>query len=343
MLRPHLPGKNLLQIPQSAVYFHPHADLYKNTTLQPHISPLMGKQNWYAEAATAAQKTDLDLIGWTVFLHNSYQAQKHPECAEVTCTGDISTHHLCPANTAVRSYACALARDLAQNYGIAALECESLSFGGFGHTHYHVKYGVNLGSGGRFLLSLCFCKACHKIGQDANLDTGALCQALHNKIRTAFETGAPVQESPEELAASIPDLYAYLICREQIATSLFTQVQEAAAIPVSFIYMGSPSITGVNRNQISTLADYVEILSYTADPDRTRQTIADCMADLSSPEQLMVGLQAYPPASPTVDALIANLEAAIGMGIQKFSFYNYGIMPLSNLGWVKQALECRVT
>ena len=67
MLRPHSPKRVLLQIPQAAVYFQPDAGLYAHTPIQPHVSPLMGGDNWYADAADAAVGAGIELIAWTVF------------------------------------------------------------------------------------------------------------------------------------------------------------------------------------------------------------------------------------------------------------------------------------
>ncbi len=337
MLRPRSTGKILLQIPRAAVYFQPQADLYTSTSIQPHVSPLMGKGNWYASAAEATAAAGLDLIAWTVFLHNSHQAGAHPECAEVTCTGDVSTSRLCPANPNVRAYATGIARDLVQNYGISLLECESLSYGGFGHTHYHVKHGVELGPGGRFLLSLCFCDSCCAEAKKRGLDPTALSQAAQTHLRRALASGHAVPESPEELIERTPDLASFVRMREEIVASLVREVRETG--PISFIWMGNPHTAGFNRKEIAGIADYSEILSYTPDADRTARTVQDLVPDLPSPAHLIVGLQAYLPASPDAETLAKNLKRASSLGVRRFSFYNFGIMPAPNLQWVKQAIK----
>ncbi len=338
MLRPHAKDKVLLQVPQSAIYFHPQADLYQDTSIRPHVSPLMGAANWYADAAGACAQAGLDLIAWTVFLHSSYLAEKHTDCAQVSCTGDISTAVLCPANPAVRAYAIALSRDLVENYGIASLECESLAYGGFGHSHYHLKYGVDLGPGGRFLLALCFCPACRTAARDAGLDPDELARAVEARAREALSSGRSIPETPEELAAAVPQLAEYVHMRENTVATLVQEVRDAAGVPVSFIFMGDRPTSGADRKRIASIVDYVETLSYTADPERTRQTVSRLLPDLRAPDQLLVGLQAYPPASPDAETLQANIEEAAGLGIRRFSFYNYGIMPLPNLNWVQKAI-----
>lgn len=338
MLRPHSRKQVLLQIPQAAVYFQPDESLYADTPIQPHVSPMMAGENWYADAADAAAGAGIELIAWTVFLHNSYQAGRHPECAEVACTGDVSTSWLCPANPGVRAFAAALARDLAANCGIALLECESLCYGGFGHTHYHVKHGVDLGPGGRFLLSLCFCDACQTRARAKDLDPDALSRVVASMLRRTLASGVPPAESPEELIATLPQLEPFVRMRDEVVSSLLEEVRAAAGVPVSFIFMGDRFNAAINRPRLAEVADYAETLAYTPDVDRIEATVSEIVPDLLNPRQLVVGLQAYPPASPDATTLGAGVERALDLGIRRFSFYNYGIMPPANLAWIRQCI-----
>lgn len=337
MLRPHLPANNTLEVSQSAIYFEPQESLYG--AIKPHVSPLMQNENWWGEAAKAAASAGINLNSWTVFFHNSYLAQSHPECAEVRCTGDISKSALCPANPDVRAFAIALSRDLVLNYGISLLECESLAYSGWGHLHYHAKHGIDLGAGGRYLFSLCFCDSCKKRAMEANIDIAQLQSTVTAKIRTAFKTGQPVRETIAELKRTIPGLEAFDAMREEIVTSLVRELKASVDVPLSYILMGDSQITGSNPKAIAQIADSVEILSYTADPQRTKTRVSELLPIIQSPDQLVVGLQAYPPASPDAETLCANLQAAREQGVTKFAFYNYGIMPLAALDWVRQAIQ----
>ena len=339
MLRPHLPQNNHLQISQAATYFQPQLDLYNNTCIKPPTSPWMGNDNWWGEATKAADAVGIDVNAWTVFFHNSHLAQQHPTCAIERCTGDISTSALCPANPNVRQYAITLSQDLVQNYGIKLLECESLDYAGWGHSHHHLKHGVSFGAGGQYLYSLCFCPSCQNKAMEANIDIARLREQVTQKIQTLFATGQTIDTTPEELAQEIPELTALNLMRENVVTSLVYDIKNAVQIPLSFILMSNPTISGANAKAIIEIADSVEILSYTHDPQRTHQAISARLPLLKSPDQLLVGLQAYPPASPNAETLCQNVDTAQKLGINKFAFYNYGIMPLPALDWVKQAIK----
>ena len=54
---------------------------------------------------------------------------------------------------------------------------------------------------------------------------------------------------------------------------------------------------------------------------------------------LVVGYSVYCGMTPDEGTLLQNVRAALGCGVQHFSFYNYGIMPPEHLTWVKSATE----
>ena len=338
MLRPHLPANNTLEVSQSAIYFEPQASLYG--AIKPHVSPLMQNENWWGEAAKAAASAGINLNSWTVYFHNSYLTQSHPECAEVRCTGDISTSAPLPGKPR-RARLChrALSRSGSQLRHLPSSNANPspTPVGAICTTTPNTVLTWVLG--GRYLFSLCFCDSCKKRAMEANIDIAQLQSTVTAKIRTAFETGQPVRETIPELKRTIPGLAAFDAMREEIVTSLVRELKAAIDVPLSYILMGDATITGSNPKAIAQIADSVEILSYTADPQRTSTRVSELLPIIQSPDQLVVGLQAYPPASPDAETLCANLQAAREQGVTKFAFYNYGIMPLSALDWVRQAIQ----
>ena len=53
----------------------------------------------------------------------------------------------------------------------------------------------------------------------------------------------------------------------------------------------------------------------------------------------MVGLCAYPPASPDPQTLVENARRCAALGVRNLSFYNYGIMTFEHLSWVAKAVK----
>ena len=174
---------------------------------------------------------------------------------------------------------------------------------------------------------------------EANIDVTRLREQVTQKIHSLFATGQPIDTSAEALAAEMPELRVFNQMRENVVTSLVHEIKDSIQIPLSYILMGNPTINGSKPEAIVQIAETVEILSYTDDPQRTHQAISQRLPLLQGPDQLVVGLQAYPPASPNAETLCQNVETAQKLGISKFAFYNYGIMPLPYLDWVKQAIE----
>lgn len=334
MLRPHLPGDVLLRSPRSAVYFQPNPALPLNAL----VSPWMGGDDWWRRCADAIQAADLGLIAWTVFLHNTEVALNHPECAQVHATGDVSTSQLCPANARVRDYAVAIATNLAR-YGISVLECESLSYGPAGHRHYHPKVGVELGTGGQFLHSLCFCAACCEAAGIEGIDPDTLRKSVDQQVRSILATGTPLDDEPNELIGELEGLDRFLKVREHAVSSLVAEVKAASGTSLSYLGMGDPYYTAASFESLRDVGDGFEILVYTSDVEQIRGRVGEAAEGAGDASRLTVGLQAYPPAAREAAELLSQAEAVRACGVKRLSFYNYGILPLPNLRWIENVLS----
>jgi len=70
-LRPQRPGRKLLTADRASLYFEPEAALYADTALQPHVAELARRDNPLERLSRACGNAGLDLISWTVCLHNT--------------------------------------------------------------------------------------------------------------------------------------------------------------------------------------------------------------------------------------------------------------------------------
>ena len=291
MLRPHQPGEVLLRAPRGAVYFRPEPKL----PLDALVSPWMDGRDWWAECAEAITDAGLDLVAWTVFLHSTEVALNHPDCAQTHATGDVSTSQLCPANPRVRDYAVAIAQNLSR-YGITVMECESLGYGPAGHRHYHPKVGVDLGAGGQFLHSICFCEACGSRAGDAGIDIDALRADVNDRLRGILSTGVGAADC-ELILSELRGLDRLIEMRQEVVASLVAEVKEAI-----------------------------------------KSRVGEAAKQAGDASRLTIGLQAYPPAAHSAEELASEVEAVRSCGVERLSFYNYGIMPGQNLSWIEKAL-----
>ncbi|MBI4550780.1 MAG: hypothetical protein HY710_00785 [Candidatus Latescibacteria bacterium] len=339
MLCCHRPGRKFLWAPESAVYFRPQTALYAETPIKPHLSPLARERDSLREVGDRCLAHGLKLVSWTVCLHNSHLATTYPDHAQSSAFGDVYLHALCPSSPAVRTYMIALARDLTTNYPIAAVELESLNFQGYGQSHYHGKYGLRFGPIESFLLSLCFCRHCSARAQARGIDASRLQESARQTFNQFCETDTPVNQSLDDYVRSQPELDAYVQLRADTVSSFVRELKAAIATPVYYLFMGDYYIGGIRYGEIAGIADRVEILTYTASPDRVRDGIASTLAHGIRPDQIVAGFQAYYPASPDQATLVHTTQAAFDQGVRGFSFYNYGIMPKKNLDWVNAAIE----
>ena len=214
-----------------------------------------------------------------------------------------------------------------------------MSFGGYGHSHFHPKIGLDLGPGGRFLFSLCFCDACEREATAARIDIQAVRSRALAHIERVFKSGLPIEASPEELIDADTDLQSLARFRDDTVTTLIRDVVHAAGKPVRILAMGDRHTSALDFNPVAELVDAVEILCYTSDRDRIRKMIERAAIDTGSPNRVGVGLQAYPPASPSPQTLRTSVQTVRKAGVDRTSFYNYGIMPKQNLDWIRQSLK----
>jgi|YNPNPStandDraft_1061719.scaffolds.fasta_scaffold53445_2 hypothetical protein len=337
--RPHLSGRKYFVARDAALYFQPQRELYRETLIEPHVSPLVGPSNPLEAIARACEEAGMELISWTVCLHNSTLGRQYPLCTVRNVFDDSYTCWLCPAHPEVRRYLRALVRDLSRNYPLAALELESLHYGGRPHYHTHAKVGVDLGPVGDFLLGLCFCDQCVDLGQAHGVDTKRLANTVADLLEEALATGRPLAGEVADFIAEQADLAAYVAMREEVVTSLVQEVKEASRVPISFLSLGDRWTTGVNLPRVAHRAHRIEILAYTADTAALERQIQSVGNELGSRDRLGVGLQAYPPAAPDEATLVRNVQAAVRQGVRFLSFYHYGIMPRPNLAWIRRALQ----
>ena len=338
-LRPRSRGEKLLVSEEAAVYFQPDARLYEETCIKPHVASLARRDNPLERLADVCQVSGLDLISWTVCLHNSHLVADYPDCAQQTAYGDRLGWILCPGVDDVRAYVIALCRDLAENYGVGRLELESCNFGGYGHSHYHVKDGVDLGNVGRYLFSLSFSPGCMEKARLRGIDVEGLGIRVREQLDQVFESGRPLEGEIGEFVGKDEELAGFQQLREDLVTSLIREIKDATGVEISFLLMGDRWGAGIHPPQIAREADLVEILAYTDSPDAVEERVRETMADLDDPGRLVLGLQAYYPCARSADGLWANVERGLELGVKQFSYYNYGIAPRPCLDWVKYCTE----
>lgn len=332
-------GPKFLWASESAVYFRPQTDLYADTPIKPNPSPTTRDADPLRQIGDACLKHDLTLASWTVCLHNSYLATKHPDHAQTNAFGDVMKHVLCAGSPAVQTYMIALAQDLVANYPVKVMELESLNFQGHMQGHYHEKVGIPPGPVEACLFSLCFCEHCKKHTEERGLDFERLRRSVQDKLDLFCEEGTADTRSLAEYVEADAELAAFIDLRADIVTAFTRRMVDAVDVPIYYYLMGDYHVGGMRYPEIAGIVDKVTILGYTPSPDQLRSRIQQLKAEGVPPEKLIVGLQAYPPASPDEDTLISTTQAAAAEQVAGYCYYNYGIMPKKSLDWVRKAIQ----
>ena len=337
-VRPHLGGR-LIRADRAYAYFTPRPQYYKSTPLQPTPRWPHAEGDPMAEITGSLEAAGLDLISWTVALHNTALGEAHPDVCQRNALGDRFTFALCPANPATRAYLLGLVADLADNYHLARLELESAHYHNFWHIHFHEKVGVELGPVERYLYGLCFCEACAVYAKAANVDIERMKALARERLEAFFSTGEPAIQTPEELLSDEQGFAAFADVREVVVSSLLRDVRERINCELGLILSFDRLNEGIGHRKVLEIAEYCEILAYSANVaanERKLRTLAESGLDLG---RLVVGLCAHPPASPDAGTLIENVQRCLALGVRNLSFYNYGIMTFEHLNWVAEAVK----
>jgi hypothetical protein len=302
---------------------------------------------------------------WTVFLHNSTLGERHPDCTIQNAFGDPYLTSLCPANPAVRAYACALAADLASR-GVAAILAEALGYAAFDHGYHHERSFIPLPPIARFLLGLCFCAHCTSAIERQGVSVARLRQFTQTAL-TAVLTGEPhtLPDGPVtwEALAGLADgeLGHFLTARQPIVTSLAQEVTTAVeeAGSVRFVVMdmagaakgyatGQPTGTpapasawhdGLDLPALSRACHGIEAIGYTQDPARLRLDLDAYGQTLAPGTPLAVALRPMLPDCDTTANLAAKVAEARQAGVDWLDFYHYGFMQLPVLDRIQEAMR----
>lgn len=353
---PHAGEKPRLRFRRDGVFFAPDPSVWGSCRLQPQMQ---SRDERDAAARLRERARDGEAEAWVVFLHNTGLGERHPETTTLTCFGDRLLSNLCPANPDVADYAVALAADVSR-LGMDVL-AEALSYQTFGHGHHHERSFAPVGAGDEFLLSLCFCAHCVRVGESGGVDMAGLRREAADRLDSAYAGAAALPATTEALVDALgPDLSTIIALRNRTVAELSARVARAVhGNGRRFGYMdltgavlgyddgrpaGAPAAEqswriGVSAEALADRVDDVSILGYAADPERLRSDVASYVRILGS-TPLRVILRPGFPDTVSAAHLTQKVQACLSAGAQSVDFYNYGMYPqhvLDRIGAVDAA------
>jgi hypothetical protein len=196
----------------------------------------------------------------------------------------------------------------------------------------------------KFLLGLCFCPSCTIRATPAGLDLSALRKFTKTTLEACFEQ----PESHKEAYASLDQLPAdlfdpFLSWRERVVVSLLEELHDAVGIsgpklrPLVSLSPLSRKMVSVDPAKCARITGGLLVPGYVKDGTALRGPLADLLEILPETD-LTLGFQVGLPGSGGKSAFLSRMDVAREHGITSFNFYNYGFIPLSRLGWIKESL-----
>lgn len=334
LLLPHNPQQKVRILEDGSLYFRPRGKHFRRLAIQPRISALADKQDPLERILTGAQRHGLEVVAWTVCCHNSYQGERHLDLAIHNAFGDPYPYALCPAQPAVQDYLEALVRELGA-YPLRFIQLEACEYMGFPHGHHHEKVMVDLTPLGRMLMGLCFCPACRAAASAQGADYEAARAGVERYIVRAMEGEADPTLPATRGAASevVPELEPYFEMRDSVESQLVLRLGKASSRPLSLL-RAVPYIAAV----APALGEVTHCV-YRIGADEVTTGTRAARAIVGPSMRLSIGLEASPLFSPSAENLAAKVRAAREAGADGLYFYNYGLMPLRSLGWLRSALK----
>lgn len=344
LLLPHNPRRRVYFLEDGVVYFQPDPSFYAQTPIKPVPSQLTADSDPLRQIAEAAAQRGLGTVAWTVTLHNSRLGMQFPDLTMENAFGDRYPYGLCPSQPAVRRFVCGLVSDLSR-YPLTGIELEALQFMAYPHGWTHAKEGVDRTELHEALLSLCFCDACQAraAGQVEMADLRARTVAL---LESEFSLPAdlPGRQATtlDQMEALLPGYAALAQVRTEAVSSLLTEAKACATVPLLAI-LGTgvprrPWAFGVDPSHFARTCDGLTVSNYSPDLAAVRRDGALATA-LAGSTPVHLGYQVMAPSVRSLQDLQARILASAQVGAAGVSLYNYGLMPLPHLDWIRSALE----
>ncbi len=336
---PHNPERRTF-FADSSTYFQPD-DRY--TAFSPVTNEEMGADDWVATICDRLKGSSLSINSWTIGCHNTRLGQQHPRLTQTNAHGDDLVYALCPTNPDVRTYFAELLSDLDTRGEFGRIELESFDyFYGTGFGWHHDKYHAELGELGEFLYGICFCDHCVGRGRNAGIDVDRARAAARTGLDDIISGDVDGNQDRRKWLRTKPALEAYVDHRELLLPEFYATITEGIDAELGY-YLGLLDVAdnwvhGTDLDAMAEFLDYMTVITYESNREDAVEALetAETMVD-DTPLHAGV-LPGHPVVhdEETVVDIVAGLDE---FGVNRVSFYNYGLLPERNLSWIQAAID----
>jgi hypothetical protein len=361
-LYPHNPVRRVQFADGGACFFRPDPRRYAGALIQPRRARILDTVDPLALLVERSRKRDMVPRAWTINLHNIALGETYPDCVARNAFGDPLLTDLCPANPDVRAYAVAVSGDIAR-YGVDAIVAESLTYMPFDHGFHHERCPYPLSPVVRHLLSVCFCEHCQAAFRANGADARRLQMWVRDELQRAIAgdqcllDDVPLErKSVAALAGG--EMGALVDARERVITSLVAEVANAVhgEGPTRLVFMDSMPADdagdqagsllvdrswrfGVDLKAVAESSDSLSVMGYSRGQDRFLEDLQAYRRVVPNGAASSLVLRAMPPDCYGPGELLPKIRVARDSGLEWVEFYVYGLMRLSGLDWIGQALR----
>jgi hypothetical protein len=339
-LSPRARNRRVFNSELGAVFFPARFDRYQK--VRPQLWPEADVLRVWPQVAERVGKFDLRLHTWTIGMFQPWIAHQCPDCARVLPTGDRVVAGLCPGNVDVQDFFAAMCADAADQFPIELIQIEGSAFPKFTYGWVRPRILIELSPWTEWLLSLCFCDSCCRRARAKGIDVDGLRGRVVAEVERCFEAqgdtdpAGPLTEQRALWLERDPDLRGFLACAEDAVVEFVTRVADAVKgvstrckiqiwSPVDVD--GSP---GVNLKRVLDRIGSVFMWRPTSHPEQAAEVRA--LTAAAKPRVEITHFQAcgWPafgwPNGVDAPEFRKELEAAIKLGADRVSFYNYGLL-----------------
>lgn len=335
---PHNPQRRTF-FARSSSYFQP-GDMYGQ--LEPVPNEEMGEEDWVAQIHDEVADSELSLNSWTIGCHNSRLGMKHRDRTIESPYGDSLVFGLCPSDPEVQEYLVSLLSDLDERCDFDRIELETFDyFYGTGFGWHHDKFHVELGDLGEFLFGLCFCEECRENAVAAGIDTETARADCIEALNAIIEGTLPATVDVAGWMANHPEVYEYALRRTDTLSGVIEDANTVVSGSELGHYIGNIGVEdtwkqGIDLELLSDSLDFFTALAYEPDVKSTLDCVTTATELTSIP--VHAGILPGHPHITAESTLVEIVTRLSELGIERVSFYNYGLLPKRNLNWIESAV-----
>ncbi len=348
-LTPRHPRHRLIVARHAAAYYAPDPDRWRGHRLRPAPANWLADPDSFGRATAALRRAGLSVSAWMVLLHNSLLGSENLDMVVTNAYGDRYPWALCPAQAAVREYACTLVADVASRYPVDTIELEACGWLGFPHQGSHDKTGgVTLDSIDDLLMSLCFCTACLPTYADAGLDGVQIATRIRTALDATFAGNTGFRHDVALDSLDAVTALAYMLdtdtaasiqhqrrlLADQLRTEVVTAIRAESNASVLLHANADPlragSFAGVDMSRVASLVDGV-VLSGSGKVDHTSAAVIAARPVANAGGRVCVNMPAVVGLNPAAADLHSRAEAAVAAGSTELRFYHAGLASMADL------------